>query len=64
MASEEYGLQFPDDARASWEEWLDDFETKVYPIFRNRDYDKNTALLAFLTNTLTNVVSPDDDGPS
>lgn len=39
-----------------WKEYLDNFELQIYPIFHERGYSKNTALMAYALDQLDTAV--------
>jgi len=54
---------FDDDEREeievldSWREVLDEFETVVWPLFKQRGYSKDTALLVWHLNPIKNYLA-------
>lgn len=48
--------------RSSWGEWLDNFIIEIYPTFKERGLNLNTAILIYRFNSLANdLVSHDDN---
>ncbi len=52
-----------DEAGSYWNNWLDNFENHILPIFAARGYIKNTALLVYaLTCDATTIQEEENDG--
>lgn len=54
---------------SGWEEYLTEFDDKVFPIFASHGFSKNSAIVVFQTNQLYNkmaeildALEEDDDG--
>lgn len=55
---------FNQDDIDAWNEFLDEFDAEVYPrVFEHREYSKDAALLARLTNKVNNTLFDVNEPP-
>jgi hypothetical protein len=47
--------------KADWVTWLDEWERDIWPIFRRRSIEKDTAALIYFTRFPQTDVAGDDD---
>jgi len=55
MPSQDGELNFDAEAEISWRSYIGDFNSRVWPVFRELGYDKNTALMIWLLNKNYNL---------
>lgn len=55
MPSEKSELNFDAEAEVSWRSYLGDFNARVWPVFRELGYTKDTALMAWMLNKNYNL---------
>ena len=45
----------------NWESSLDEFEHKLWPLFKERGYSKNTAYMAYMMKQVVGVISEQNE---